>query len=266
MNDGFACASLGDLGPCAQWPPALSVTLDILLHQPLPMLLMWGPQQVMLYNERYRSLAGIAAPAPGGRIPPMPPTAWSWNPAAIAQCWEGQSQHFPRQALDLRPAEQSPPQLFDLHYMPIRTSDGAIGGILCTLAPATPAPLPLGDGVSHTILVVEDNLDTQFLVAEMLRTLGHEVQAAASAEAALTLLADQRFDVLFSDVSLPGMSGLALGRAALQLQPALRVIFASGCSPSLTSELDYPALHIRKPYDIEQLQALLQAPAVAHHA
>jgi CheY-like chemotaxis protein len=108
------------------------------------------------------------------------------------------------------------------------------------------------------ILVVEDNQDAQYLVCEMLRAFGHQVSAVANGEAALELLADTEFDVLFSDVSLPGMSGVDLGRIALQRHPQLRIVFASGYSQSLTSQLDFPAVSMQKPYDIEQLQKVLQ--------
>jgi CheY-like chemotaxis protein len=108
------------------------------------------------------------------------------------------------------------------------------------------------------ILVVEDNQDAQYLVCEMLRAFGHQVDAVAHGEAALERLARAEYDVLFSDVSLPGMSGVDLGRLALQRQPRLRIVFASGYSQSLTSHLDYPAVSMQKPYDIEQLQQVLQ--------
>ena len=106
--------------------------------------------------------------------------------------------------------------------------------------------------------MVEDNQDAQYLVCEMLRAFGHEVSAVANGEAALEQLGGAEFDVLFSDVSLPGMSGVELGRTALQRQPRLRIVFASGYSQSLTSHLDFPAVSMQKPYDIEQLQQVLQ--------
>jgi CheY-like chemotaxis protein len=124
---------------------------------------------------------------------------------------------------------------------------------------ASATALPAAASAGHLrILVVEDNQDAQYLVCEMLRAFGHRVSAVANGEAALELLADTEFDVLFSDVSLPGMSGVDLGRIALQRQPQLRIVFASGYSQSLTSQLDFPAVSMQKPYDIEQLQKVLQ--------
>lgn len=250
-----------ELGPQDAWPHALRMTLDIMLNTPLPMLLMWSRRQVMLYNQAYANDVGSAsASPPGGTVPAVPPAAWSWNPQAIALAWDGHSLVFPRQPLkfwrDGRVLESS----FDLHYTPLRGADGEVAGILCTLAPASAAALSASaanDGHLR-ILVVEDNQDARFLVCEMLRAFGHDVSAVANGEAALEKLAGAEFDVLFSDVSLPGMSGVDLGRTAIRRNPRLRIIFASGYSQSLTSHLDFPAVSMQKPYDIEQLQQVLQ--------
>lgn len=250
-----------ELGPPAEWPQALRLTLDIMLNTPLPMLLMWSHRQIMLYNQAYASqVASASAVPPGGTIPAVPPSAWSWNPQAIEQAWAGNSLVFPRQPLKLWRDGGLQDANFDLYYTPLRGSEGAVDGILCTLAPASAAALPAAaanDGQMR-ILVVEDNADAQYLVCEMLRTFGHDVSAVANGEAALEELARSEYDVLFSDVSLPGMSGVELGRLALRRQPRLRIVFASGYSHALTSNLDYPAVSMQKPYDIEQLQQVLQ--------
>lgn len=253
--------SRAELGPQDGWPQALRLALDIMLNTPLPMLLMWSRRQIMLYNQAYASSVGTAsAVPPGGTVPAVPPSAWSWNPQAIELAWSGQSLVFPRQALKLWRDGRMLEQAFDLHYTPLREADGVVAGILCTLAPASAAALPdsaANDGHLR-ILVVEDNQDAQYLVCEMLRAFGHEVSAVANGEAALELLQGAEFDVLFSDVSLPGMSGVELGRTAHQRRPRLRIVFASGYSQSLTSQLDFPAVSMQKPYDIEQLQQVLQ--------
>lgn len=252
--------SRSELGPQADWPPALRLVLDVMLNTPLPMLLMWGRRQIMLYNQAYASSVGSASAAPpGGNIPTVPPSAWSWSPQAIEQAWAGRSLAFPRQSLKLWRDGRMLEACFDLHYTPVRGDDGAVAGILCALAPASAATLPAAASDIHLrILVVEDNQDAQYLVCEMLRAFGHEVTAVANGEAALDALAEATFDLLFSDVSLPGMSGVELGRVALQRQPRLRIVFASGYSQSLTSQLDFPAVSMQKPYDIEQLQHVLR--------
>lgn len=114
------------------------------------------------------------------------------------------------------------------------------------------------------VLVVEDHADTRYLVCEMLKTFGHRVRAAADGERALRLLAAHRFDILLTDVCLPGLSGLDLARQSRARQPDLNVVFCSGFGPALTAQIDFPAHTLQKPYDIEQLrETILQAGAGA---
>lgn len=110
---------------------------------------------------------------------------------------------------------------------------------------------------SPRILVVEDNPDSLYLAAEILRTLGYAVDTAECGELALQLLSTQPCDILFTDVSLPGMSGIELARVAIAQHPTLRVIFATGYGDALTRSLGFAATTIRKPYDLDQLQAAL---------
>jgi CheY-like chemotaxis protein len=224
-----------------------------MLNSPAAMLLMWGREQIMVFNAPYAELYGNASlHPPGGDVPTMLPPAWSWNGAVIRQAWEGVASRHPGQCLPYLHDGVVGQQILDLYYTPIHDEAGNVGGILCTLAPgraAAPASL--------NILVVEDNADAQYLVCETLRALGHAVQACTSAEDALLLLPQQRFDVLFTDVSLPGMSGVELARLALRQQPGLALLFASGYGDDFVRHLDFPANTLQKPYDIEQLQQVL---------
>ena len=91
----------------------------------------------------------------------------------------------------------------------------------------------------------------------MLRAFGHEADGVAHPDDALAHLARQRYDLLFSDVSLPGMSGVDLARQAIQAAPAMRVIFASGYGDTMLRHLDFPYLSLQKPYELDQLQDAL---------
>jgi YesN/AraC family two-component response regulator len=61
--------------------------------------------------------------------------------------------------------------------------------------------------------------------------LGHRAQGVSNAEDALNALAAAMFDVLLTDVNLPGMSGVNLVRKAVMDIPDLKIIFSSGWSP-----------------------------------
>jgi CheY-like chemotaxis protein len=190
-------------------------------------------------------------------VPSLQPSAWSWNSAAIRHAWQGHSASYRAQSLPVWRNGGLAQQLFDLYYTPVRDADGAVAGILCALAQAQAAPLA-DSSVPLRILVVEDNADACYLVCETLRALGHEVHAAGSAEEALPELERQVFDVLFTDVSLPGMSGVDLARQARRLLPELELLFASGYGDELTRHLEFPAQSLQKPYDLEKLQDALE--------
>ena len=58
------------------------------------------------------------------------------------------------------------------------------------------------------ILVIDDEDVIRALVMEILETAGHEITGAESAESALAMLEDNEFDLVVSDVIMPGHSGL----------------------------------------------------------
>jgi FixJ family two-component response regulator len=70
-------------------------------------------------------------------------------------------------------------------------------------------------------------------------------------------LAAGNYNVLFTDVSLPGISGVELARRALSADPHLKVIFASGYGDALLRQVEFPYISLQKPYELEQLQKAL---------
>ncbi|KQQ89341.1 hypothetical protein ASF77_11280 [Massilia sp. Leaf139] len=129
---------------------------------------------------------------------------------------------------------------------------------MCALAPTQEAQAGAGqEPGTLSILVVEDNLDSQYLVCEMLKAFGYEADGVAHPDDALAHLSARHYHVLFTDVSLPGMSGVDLAREALQRYPHLKVIFASGYGDMLLRHLDFPYQSLQKPYELDQLQDAL---------
>jgi CheY-like chemotaxis protein len=248
--------SASDLGSPAAWPHALRLSADVLFNAPVPGLLVWGPESRVFYNDAYALLAGDGpSRAPGGKVPPLWPAPLAAARDALTQARAGEPAIASGQLLPF--AEAQP---FDLAFTPLRGEDGRVAGVLCMLAPVSAAVLPDAPDASASglrILVVEDNLDSQYLVCEMLRAFGHEADGVAHPDDALAHLARQRYDLLFSDVSLPGMSGVDLARKALQDAPAMRVIFASGYGDTMLRHLDFPYLSLQKPYELDQLQDAL---------
>ncbi|EUC18880.1 UNVERIFIED_ORG: PAS/PAC sensor hybrid histidine kinase [Burkholderia sp. CF145] len=110
------------------------------------------------------------------------------------------------------------------------------------------------------ILVVEDDRDARDALCELLGLLGHTWDAVANAEEALKRLQLHPFDVLLTDLTLPGMSGLDLARAAVAMHAAQHVVFSSGHGAPLHDEsLPFTWTALRKPYSFDQLKAVLDA-------
>ena len=115
------------------------------------------------------------------------------------------------------------------------------------------------DGDGLRLLVVEDEPDNRMLLQELLSMLGHLVTAVASGEEGLAAFRPGQFDALVTDLHLPGISGLELAAAVRKLEPALNVVIASGMGQVQTPEGEQPYLILAKPYQIDQMDALLRA-------
>jgi putative two-component system response regulator len=78
------------------------------------------------------------------------------------------------------------------------------------------------------ILAIDDEDVIRMLVVEILESVGHEVVGAESAEHALELLDEGEFDLVVSDVVMPGLSGLELLEAARSRRASLPVVLVTG--------------------------------------
>ena len=110
------------------------------------------------------------------------------------------------------------------------------------------------------ILVVDDNARARQSMADVLTAAGHEVESSASAVEALRLLDRQSFDVILTDLQMPGMNGLEFIRAlesrGCEAQVAMVTAFAS--VGSAVEAMRHGAFdYIEKPFDAEQLEQLV---------
>jgi signal transduction histidine kinase/CheY-like chemotaxis protein len=110
------------------------------------------------------------------------------------------------------------------------------------------------------ILVVEDNEDVGQFAETLLTELGHSVTLATSGEEALELTRKRDFDVVFSDVVMPGMGGLRLAERLAEEKPGLPVVLATGYSQEIAQSGSGGRPVILKPYRLATLsQALVDA-------
>jgi len=119
----------------------------------------------------------------------------------------------------------------------------------------------------RTILVVEDDFDTLYPLAELLRLEGHTAITASNAEQALRTARATKPDLIITDIVLPGKSGLQFistirNDAALK---AIPIMVISGCGPMILVEAETIGadMCLEKPINIElfwnALQGLLES-------
>jgi DNA-binding NtrC family response regulator len=121
------------------------------------------------------------------------------------------------------------------------------------------------------VLLVDDDAVTLQGLSELLsrRLPDIEIQGATSAERALILMALERFDIILSDVRMPGMDGLGLLQEIRNLSPETLVILMSGCEVERRDEAIRLGAwsFVEKPFVVEHLVALLgRAIAQCHLA
>src|SRR5262245_22200694 len=114
------------------------------------------------------------------------------------------------------------------------------------------------------VLVVDDEEPVANLLARLLRQLGHEPVVAASGDEALDLIGRQPFDLMLTDVKMPGMSGFELHQIVKQREPdlAARLVFVTGDMLSAATQARIAQSgnpYIAKPFAIERLETLVRS-------
>jgi len=129
-------------------------------------------------------------------------------------------------------------------------------GVAVEAVPDAAQPMAAG----RRLLLVEDDVSVAAVALELLEGLGLEVRAVENAPQALDLLKRERFDMMLSDVVMPGgMTGIELARTCGREYPEMRVVLTSGYAgenvDAALAEAPWPLL--RKPYSGEQLARIL---------
>jgi len=128
---------------------------------------------------------------------------------------------------------------------------------------AAEAGVPGGDHGDESILIVEDDALVREYVVTQISRFGYRTMAAGNAAEALALIdGSERFDLLFTDVIMPGgLNGRQLATEALKRRPELKVLYTSGYTENAIvhhGRLDAGVLLLPKPYLSSDLARMIR--------
>jgi CheY-like chemotaxis protein len=114
------------------------------------------------------------------------------------------------------------------------------------------------------ILLADDDAATRDMVERALATDGHAVTATQDGAEALEKLRDapNGFDLLITDVQMPGLDGIALAEAGLAASTKLRIVLMSGFADEFGRAEHLKAKIARvltKPFTLEQIRSAVKA-------
>ncbi|MGY5882948.1 SpoIIE family protein phosphatase [Modestobacter lacusdianchii] len=126
------------LGPVEGWSPTLRSTVSTVLNSPFGMLLMWGPELVMVYNDRYSDLLGPRHPgALGRRVPEVWTDVWEQIREPIDVVLAGGATYFEDLLLVMTRHGFPEECYFTFSYSPVCEADGQVAGLLNTVVETT---------------------------------------------------------------------------------------------------------------------------------
>ena len=120
------------------------------------------------------------------------------------------------------------------------------------------AASPSADAQALRILLVDDDANLSEAVNAQLALLGHMPKSTTSPIEALEWLKEEAFDVLMTDLKMPGIDGIELARQSAALRSSICVVFSSGYEMPAVPSLPFRWAALRKPFTLEELGAVLR--------
>jgi PAS domain S-box-containing protein len=145
LDGGGGCGALiaardwsGSLGPIAGWSSQLRLATSILLRSPVPMVMLWGEDGIMIYNDAYSLFAGGRHPRLlGSRVREGWPEVADFNDNVMKVGLAGGTLSYKDFELTLYRNGQPEQVWMNLDYSPVPGADGRPGGVLCVLTETT---------------------------------------------------------------------------------------------------------------------------------
>lgn len=126
------------LGPLGDWPEALKTAVRIILHTPVPIVMLWGPSGVMIYNDGYTEFAADRHPALlGSNVREGWPEVADFNDNVMNVCLAGQTLTYKDQELTLNRNGMAQQVWMNLDYSPILDETGQPAGVMAIVIETT---------------------------------------------------------------------------------------------------------------------------------
>ena len=126
------------LGPIEAWPQSLRTTVDLLLANGFPMVALWGPDLVQIYNDGYARIMGQRHPAGLGQPTRLCwPEVWHINEPIYERVRAGETLTFEDALYPITREASIEDAWFTLSYSPLRDEAGTVVGVLVTVVETT---------------------------------------------------------------------------------------------------------------------------------
>lgn len=175
----------GYLGPVRNWPHSLRSAVELMLPCGFPMIILWGPELVQIYNDQYRLLMGTKHPGGlGQRTQDCWPEVWHINKPIYDRVWRGETLTYEDALYPLMRSGILEDVWLTLTFSPLRDDAGQIAGVLVTIFETTARKIAeqRRDQFQGRLKVSEERQGYLLKLSDALRTLGDpiEVQLVAA--------------------------------------------------------------------------------------
>lgn len=119
----------------------------------------------------------------------------------------------------------------------------------------------------YKILVVDDNENIRDMLDDFLTFEGHKPVLAKDGKEALKLFSEQDFDMVITDLGMPGMSGWELSKQIKQRKPQIPIVIITGWGAQLGAEdlkKNEVELLLSKPFSLDQVKQVIESVGAKH--